>query len=191
MHFKSRPNFCVMCHTKQNAECPMFHGPDKWKLFTVNNIGALNWWTGASDGSVPCFEHAACHGLHSWLSLGGEKMAGKPWFGQACALLANWFLPVNICCVWLNQTGLSDRPQAQSRPYLCQRSISTCRIVLSGRYTETLCWHDWFLRLELMPCILKYPSSSWTRQLYAVQSMQLLMFFKYSGGKCWRTLMLM
>lgn len=36
----------------------------------------------------------------------------------------------NMCCIWLNQTGLSDKPQAQ-------QGILTCRIVLTGRYSQT------------------------------------------------------
>lgn len=43
---------------QKNTDCPVFRGPEKEIHFTVNYMEYKR--IGASDGSVPCCEHAAC-----------------------------------------------------------------------------------------------------------------------------------
>lgn len=58
---RSCPNLCAICHSKEKFH--VFDGTWKQKFLTVNVVE--NMQESASDGSVPCCEHAACPVVHS------------------------------------------------------------------------------------------------------------------------------
>lgn len=121
-----------------------------------------------------------------------EKRSALVWTDCLC-FVSQLILIRNICRLWLNQTGFSNKPWL--KPHLLyvkgvfQHAEFSRRADTSKHAAEL----SWFM------CIFKYPliltevysyMLSFSPVSWHVQYIKFLMFYKYSGEKGWRTLML-
>ena len=106
MHLKSFPRICALYHQKVLTRSTKFHREQYGK----HANRCIRW--------ICALLLACC--MYSFTQSDHFKR-GQPWFGQtACALLANFlfFYTTNNSCIWLNETGLPNKPQAQSLIYI-------------------------------------------------------------------------
>lgn len=95
MHLKKLSKMSAIFH--KNAEFPVFHGTEKW-IQICKLVHQMDLYPAVS------MLHVRFHTV----GLGLDRLP---------VLCQPTHLTSNMCCIWLSQTGLSNKPQAQSLIY--------------------------------------------------------------------------